>query len=123
MNSKFKRVCEVCKRSNWNGRILGPMVVTRTLSAHFNCVLYSPITPDAVHFAPNPEDDAIAGVSSRFIRTEGKRAKELVGFYSLFTDFFLVSVFLSLPHCRSATIAKRMEQTSDVALTSVRIRL
>lgn len=87
---KSERVCEICKRSNWHGRILGPMVITKTLFAHFNCVLYSPVTPDEASLAPNPEKDAIAGVSSRFVRTEGKRAGNLVGF--LFS-FFLLARF------------------------------
>lgn len=99
MNSKkqkSKRVCEICKRSKWHGRILGPIVITKTVTAHFNCVLYSPITPDVSSLAPNPENDAIAGVSARFVRTEGKRAEKLVGFFSLFfADLFLDCVSLS----------------------------
>lgn len=60
------------------------MVVTKTVSAHFNCVLYSPETPGEASLAPDPEKDAIAGVTSRFVRTEGKRAALLVGFLYFF---------------------------------------
>lgn len=74
----FERKCEICKRSNFNGRMLGPLIHTNSISAHYNCVLYSPITPDAESVAPRPEDEAIAGVSTRFIREEGRRAQKLV---------------------------------------------
>lgn len=58
--------------------MLGPMIHTKTISAHFNCVAFSPVTPDKTSLAPNQGDDAIAGVTARFIREEGHRAFKLV---------------------------------------------
>lgn len=77
-SKNHERKCEICKRSNFNSRMLGPLIHTNSISAHFNCVLYSPVTPDAESFAPRPEDEAVAGVSTRFIRDEGRRAQKLV---------------------------------------------
>lgn len=83
IETKFKmpaneRKCEICKRSNFNGRMLGPLIDMHSISAHFNCVLFYPVTPAAESLAPQPGDDAIAGVSTRFIRQEGHRAQKLV---------------------------------------------
>lgn len=77
-NKDFERKCQICKRSNFNGRMLGPLIHTNSISAHYNCVLYSPVTPKAECVASCPEDEAIAGVSTRFIRNEGRRAQRLV---------------------------------------------
>lgn len=75
---KFDRKCEICGRSNQNGRMLGPLIHTRTISAHYNCVLFSPTTVDANSLSSGSEDSGICGVTSRFIRSEGSRAKKLV---------------------------------------------
>lgn len=74
----FERKCTICQRKDFNDRMLGPLIHTKTISGHFNCVLYSPIMPDAVSIASNKGDDGIAGVKSRFIREEGARASKLV---------------------------------------------
>lgn len=67
--------------------MLGPIIHTKTISAHFNCVLYSPVTPDALDLQTREEEDAISGVKSRFVRTEAARAKKLV----IFSDSLSVS--------------------------------
>lgn len=74
---KYMRTCGICRRGDIDRRLLGPLVHVKTISAHINCVFYSPIMPDATSLVPN-SDDAIGGVSSRYIRTEGARAKLLV---------------------------------------------
>lgn len=74
---KYMRTCAICRRGNIDRRLLGPLIHARTISAHITCVLYSPILPDATSLCPD-SDDAIGGVSSRYIRTEGARAKLLV---------------------------------------------
>lgn len=118
--------CDICRRSTFDHRTLGPLVHTKTISAHFNCVLYSPVTPDATSLAPRAEDDAIAGVSTRSVRDEAKRAKKLVItnshissfiFFVLFSDICL-STSLSLTHSfflRHATIARLSARTLAVA--------
>lgn len=73
-NKRFQRVCEICSRSNQNERLLGPLINSQTISAHYNCVMFSPVTVDAT----SKEDHGICGVTARFIRTEGSRAKKLV---------------------------------------------
>lgn len=74
----FERQCTICRRKERNDRLLGPLIHTKTISGHFNCILYTPVMPDAGSIASNHEDDAIAGVKSRFIRDEGVRASKLV---------------------------------------------
>lgn len=73
-----ERKCEICKRNKFNPQQLGPFIQTKTISAHFNCVLFSPINPSQSSRRNNPDDDAIAGMSARFVRKEGARAKKLV---------------------------------------------
>lgn len=79
--------------------MLGPFIQTKTISAHFMCVLFSPVTPDESSQRNNPDDDAIAGVSARFIRNEGLRAERLVTFfgcqYRADSNYFLLLVFYS----------------------------
>lgn len=75
--TKFERKCEICGRANENDRTLGPLVHTRTISAHYNCVLFSPVAVDATT-AQQSKNDGICGASTRFIRSEGSRAKKLV---------------------------------------------
>lgn len=72
------RKCEICGRKDFNARMLGPLIHTPSISAHFKCVLFSPQTPDKTSFAERPEDDAIAGVTSRFIRSVGAHARKMV---------------------------------------------
>lgn len=74
----FERKCTICQRKECNDRMLGPLIHTKTISGHFNCILYSPVMPDAGSIASNKGDDGIAGVKSRFIREEGARASKLV---------------------------------------------
>lgn len=103
--SKYiNRKCEICGRNNFNARMLGPLLHTTTISAHFNCVLFSPQTPDATSIAKCPEDDAIAGVKSRFIRNVGMHAKKLVIFlfsfrFSAITYSQFPSRFISFQRC------------------------
>lgn len=100
-SKNFERKCEICKRSHFNSRMLGPLIHTKSISAHFNCVLYSPVTPDAESFAPRAEDDAIAGVSTRFISDEGRRAQKLVKKNQFYSIDHLVSLtlYFSLTLC------------------------
>lgn len=89
-NKGFERKCEICRRDNYNGRMLGPLIHTKTISAHYNCVMFSPVTPDETSRRDNPNDDAIAGVTARFIREEGGRAKQLVRICFLLWIFSMV---------------------------------
>lgn len=129
--SKYNhRLCEICGRKSFNARMLGPLLHTTTISAHFNCVLFSAQTPDATNIAARPEDDAIAGVTSRFIRSVGMHAKKLViflfvSFASLvfsktqnISRFFLISF-----NVRDAIFVNEMVQTLVDALTSGRTML
>lgn len=96
--SKYnRRLCEICGRKDFNARMLGPLLHTTTISAHFNCVLFSAQTPDTTSIAAQPEDDAIAGVTSRFIRSVGTHAKKLVIFFicSILFSTSEISHFLS----------------------------
>lgn len=122
----FGRKCEICRRSTFDQRTLGPLVHTKTISGHFNCVLYSPVAPDATSLAPHPEDDSIAGVTTRFVREEGKRAKKLVIDFSKFFNWFYffsllmyVSILLFL---RCAIIAKLSAHTLAVVKTLATIQ-
>lgn len=85
---KFARKCEICCRDTYEARMLGPLMHTKTISAHYNCVLFSPVAPTAVNLAPHQEADGIAGVTARFIREEGGRSKQLVIFFcfNFFSD-------------------------------------
>lgn len=76
-NKVIQRPCVICNRFVSNDRWLGPLQHLKTFSAHSNCVLYSPVPPDTSSFSENPED-SVAGMTSRFIRAEGQRAKRLV---------------------------------------------
>lgn len=71
---RFTKKCEICARSTRDERRLGPFIETKTIAAHYNCVIYSPVAPDKT----DVKADGIAGVTNRFIRNEGKRAKALV---------------------------------------------
>lgn len=81
-----EKVCQICKRSNRNDLVLGPMTdaTKSNISAHFNCILYSPVVPDALSIPSRPEADSIGGVSTRYVRHEGARAERLVGSNSCF---------------------------------------
>lgn len=94
-NKKFERKCEICGRSNRNERILGPLIHTQTISAHYNCVLFSPVTVDAISIASKSEDDGICGVTARFIRSEGNRAKKLVCSIFAYSCFGCIYLFIS----------------------------
>lgn len=108
---EFNRNCEICHRTNFNSRMLGPMVHTKTISAHFNCVVFSPVSPDKTSLAPNPEDDAIGGVTTRFIRGEGRRAKKLVNLYSLFFSIHSTTIALFLHLCIFSKICNYCKTT------------
>lgn len=101
----FGRKCEICRRDNFDDRTLGPLIHANNISAHFNCVLYSPVTPDETSLAPKPEDDAIAGLSTRFVRDEGKRAKKLVTTVTqkCQSNYFSLIIFVSVPIFPSIT--------------------
>lgn len=75
----FKSKCEVCGRNNLNDRMLGPLIRTNTVTANFNCVLFSPVMPD------------VTSIAKKAGRAEGGRAKKL-GIFS-----FLFILFDSLP--------------------------
>lgn len=115
--AEFERKCEICKRSNFNGRMLGPLIHTDSISAHFNCVLYSPVTPDAESIAVRPEDKAIAGVSTRFIRDEGRRAQRLVIKKKSMIFNFVMSAVCSYFSYRRAIFVKQKVLMSDAAMT------
>lgn len=109
-NGNLKK-CQVCSRSTRNGKTLGPFLETKTIAAHYKCVIFSPVMPDKIDLAPN----GIGGVSSRFIRNEGKRAKPLV-FFSL--SFFRISVTsIAIIFSRSVHIASRAGPMQVVAAT------
>lgn len=98
MASKKKtgKKCDICLRDTLNDRALGRLQETRTITAHVNCVLFSPVSPDKTSLTSRPEDDGIAGVTSRFVRQEGKRAKKLVfQIFHFFCSHSLTHTFLS----------------------------
>lgn len=66
------------------------------------CVLFSPVTPDEASQRDNPDDDAIAGVSARFIRKEGVRAEKLVTFSRSGPDASIDHNLIILYCCYSA---------------------
>lgn len=76
--NEIEKICGICRRSTIDERALGHFQESKSVAAHVNCVLFSPVTPDATSLITRPEDDGIAGVSARFIRQEIKRAKNLV---------------------------------------------
>lgn len=87
-NNKKKsneNICKVCARGIQNPRLLGPFEESDGIFAHNYCVLFSPVVPDKVHL----KADGICGLSERFIRSEGNRAKSLVIFSRRF--FFVLS--------------------------------
>lgn len=88
--------CEICARSTRNEKLLGPFIEKKTIAAHYNCVIFNPVVPAKEETAA----DGIGGVSARFIRNEGKRAKALVFFLSLvfFCIFVIIIKFLSYRH-------------------------
>lgn len=90
-NKKFERKCAICQRSKVNERMLGSLIHTKMISAHYNCVLFSPILPDATSMSAHAAQDSIGGIKSRFIRGEGTRAVKLVIFFS-----FPFRIYLSL---------------------------
>lgn len=93
MPKDFERKCVICGRNHRNDRMLGPLIHLANISAHFNCVLFSPSTPDSVHYRDGSSGEQIAGLSTRFIRTEAQRAKRLVCF--CLCHYILVAYFLS----------------------------
>lgn len=91
-------MCKVCARAIQNPRLLGVFEGSDGIFAHSKCVLFSPVVPDKVHL----KSDGICGLSERFIRTEGKRAKSLVIFSFRFFLFFHIAhrrVFFALQIC------------------------
>lgn len=75
--------CAICARSTRDEKTLGPFIETDTIAAHYKCVLFNSVAPEKVDFAA----DGINGVSSRFIRSQGKRALPLVIFPSVLLFF------------------------------------
>lgn len=95
MPNKFEKKCEICMRSHNDPKWLGPFLEINSIAAHYNCVIFNPEKPTQVDLDPtNP----IGGVTTRYIRTEGKRAKSLVIIFNE-SDFFrsiIFHLFLSL---------------------------
>lgn len=117
MPRQFERKCEICQRKHFNDRLLGPLMHTKTISAHFNCVLYSPVTPDALDLQTREEEDAIGGVKSRFVRAEAGRAKKLVIFWDSFSVSQTFSKFINtIFFCRFVSTARQREQILAVAM-------
>lgn len=112
---KFKRHCAICLRSSTNESKLGPFINLASISAHYLCVRFSPVTPakDEIVDEPTP-GTSMAGVSSRFIRMEGARAKKLV---SMICVSFLNNLINLESKYRFAIIAKREAQILDAAST------
>lgn len=75
MSDRFERKCEICQRLVENNRFLGPLIDKQSILVHYNCVLFSPVQPSAEEIQ---EVDGVCGVTLRYIRTEGARAKKLV---------------------------------------------
>lgn len=75
MSDRFVRKCEICQRLGENDRFLGPLIDKQSVLVHYNCVLFSPVHPDA---ESRQESGGVCGVTLRYIRTEGARAKKLV---------------------------------------------
>lgn len=73
--NRFDKKCIICQRSCESDRLLGPLITQNSFSAHFNCVLLSPVNPGA---ESRTENGGIAGVTLRFIRAEARRASHLV---------------------------------------------
>lgn len=132
-NMPQRQVCEICKRSVLNARLLGPLIHTRTITAHYNCVLFIPVTPHSTSRRHNETDDAIAGVSTRFIRDEGARAKLLVSEiifigihllpFSFFPPIYFIVNFLLLTRIRCAIFANQKAQVPAVVEISAQILL
>lgn len=118
MSRQFEGKCEICQRKNFNGRLLGPLIHTKATSAHFNCVLYSPVTADALELdlQTHEEEDAIGDVKSRFVRAEAARAKKLV----IFSDSFSVAQTHSntISFYRFVSTASQRAQILVVAMIS-----
>lgn len=83
MDHAIAKKCEICCSSIEDAKKLGPFIETKTVAGHYNCILFSPVKPDDVDLTP----DGICGVSARFIRTEGKRARPLVIFFFSYFPF------------------------------------
>lgn len=82
--------CEICKRDSRNEKLLGPFVQTKTIGAHYNCVIYCPVTPEDVE--KDITKEGIGGVSTRFVRFEGRRAADLVCIFLFFTHLSIFNV-------------------------------
>lgn len=74
----FEQMCAICLRGDDDNLMLGPFVDLKTISAHFLCVRFSPVTPQKCEMSETATGSSMAGVTSRFIRNEGARSKKLV---------------------------------------------
>lgn len=95
----MERMCEICKRRNIDHRMLGPFIHTNTLSAHFNCVLFSPITPDET----SRNADGVAGV---IIVSYARKDDARNYWYNFF--FFQIFGFPNLMSIYSASFLQQM---------------
>lgn len=92
---KFKRLCAICLRSSTDESKLGPFINLASISAHYLCVRFSPVTPEKDEIVDEPNTGtSMAGVTCRFIRMEGARAKKLVRIICL--SFLNISINLQL---------------------------
>lgn len=115
-----KKSCYICLRSIENDHLLGPLITTKTITAHFLCVLFNPVTPDADDFAAPEKDGGICGLSARYIREQAGRAAKLVRSFSSATFFFFK--FTLTLFRRSATFARGTVLTRAVVSTSAPTR-
>lgn len=114
---KAKKSCFICLRSIENEHLLGPLITTKTITAHFLCVLFNPVTPDADDFAAPEKDGGICGLSARYIREQAGRAAKLVYVNFLALHIFFFKFTLTLFR-RSATFARETALTRAVVSTS-----
>lgn len=84
--------CEICQTTK-NARSLGPFIVVDGYAVHYHCAIFSSkIEPDS--------DRGEFGITSRFIRAEVKRARNLVIFFrNLKSDFFFIFLDLFPQQC------------------------
>lgn len=118
---KAKKSCFICLRSIENDHLLGPLITTKTITAHFLCVLFNPVTPDADDFAAPEKDGGICGLSARYIREQANRAAKLVLQFSCGQFFFFSKLTLTLFR-RSVTFARETALTRAVVSTLVPTR-
>lgn len=111
-SKKFQRVCEICSRPDQNERLLCPLIHPSTISAHYNCVLFCSVQVDAT----SVEEHGICGVTPRYIRTEGNRAKKLVRLifrFQLFRDLFNCFAAISFQSLNCTDLQLLQEERSS----------